>query len=209
MVPRPIRCRPGRRASAGKHSALLPSPPHSSGTPVSASWQCLPDVLFGDAFRQSRLEKTRREVIELEPDDFGVGSIVKAHRFIKPVADGSNDFLRFIAVAFDVNPGQVGEGDLEIVGFRLKNQTLLVSHKSWAMQARAVIDAKLERHVQAIEFPGPAGFQPGEVVDAQLGIPDQLADFFEPILAGIRPLSGDPGTMAQIYDGKKGGGGEA
>src|SRR5436305_10728744 len=60
------------------------------------------DVILRDTFREPRLEETCREIVEAEPDDLGVRSRAKTYRFIKPVADRSDDLVWLIAMALDV-----------------------------------------------------------------------------------------------------------
>src|SRR3954451_13411641 len=153
-------------------------------------------VVLRNAFRKPRLEETRGEVIEVEPDDFWIGCVAKAHGFVKPVPHSPNDLFRFVGVALYVYTRQVGQGDLEIMGPPFQDQELLVLHELWAVYTRAIIDSELERHVQAIKLLRAPGFQPRKIVNAQLRLSNQLTDLFEPALAGIRTFNGNSGAMA-------------
>jgi hypothetical protein len=49
------------------------------------------------------------------------------------------------------------------------------------MLARSVVDPKLERHVHPVKLTGARRFQSRKIMDAEFGVPDQLADLVEPI----------------------------
>lgn len=195
---------PGSAGSGWAHIApFMLRHPGRHTAQVFRDWHpvdVLADIVLGDAFREPRLEKARREIAESKPDHFWIGRIAKAYCFVKPVANGADDLLRFITMILDVDSGQVGQSPFEVMLLFFQDQVLFVSHEVGAMEAGAIIDAELERHVHSVELASTRGLETGEVVDAELGMPDQLANLVEPALSGIGPLRGDSRTVTQIDD---------
>lgn len=113
----------------------------------------------------------------VELGEMGGASEWFVHSRLKKLTNQANRLQWIPMVGRNVLAANVGEELLITVAFRVQDEhpfrTVLPPAKLPAPEK----ESKFERHIEAREVGVAAEFRSGDIVDAQRGLPDQVADF--------------------------------